>query len=173
MIDIKSKPYELFWNLYNNNQEFKEFVTRNMQNGKIHFFGEEEWTKIENQNFPPINKDIKNFKDMFLMGYNIGNCVGITRQLSYSYDECDIVSGILPLLKGTLNARELGGHAWLEVGNSIIDTSLMLVIDKSLKDVLGYKEEERLTSFNLKQNMIYQKRKEFVNDENLKRKDKC
>ena len=109
---------------------------------------------------------------MFLMGYNIGNCVGITRQLSYSYDECDIVSGILPLLKGTLNARELGGHTWLEVGNSIIDTSLMLVIDKSLKDVLGYKEEERLTSFNLKQNMIYQKRKEFVNDENLKRKAK-
>ena len=37
---------------------------------------------------------------MFLLGYNIGNCVGTTRQLSYSYYNADIVSGILPIFKG-------------------------------------------------------------------------
>ena len=71
---------------------------------------------------------------MFLLGYNIGNCVGATRQLSYSYNGVDIVSGILPILKGSLNALKECGYCWLEALNKIIDTSLMLVIDKSLKE---------------------------------------
>lgn len=104
---------------------------------------------------------------MFLLGYNTGNCVGASRQLSYSYDNVDIVSGILPILKGTLNAEEEGGHCWLETSDKIIDTSLMLVIDKSLKNSIGYIEEQRLTSSQLASSTYYQARKDFVNDRNL------
>ena len=111
---------------------------------------------------------MKEFRDMFLLGYNIGNCVGASRQLSYSYHSVDIVSGILPILKGTLNAEKEGGHCWLETLDNIIDTSLMLVIHKSLKNDLGYIEEQRLTSFQLACSPNYQARKEFVNDINLK-----
>ena len=32
------------------------------------------------------------FLDLFTLGYNIGNCVGTSKQLSYSYDNVDIVS---------------------------------------------------------------------------------
>ena len=107
---------------------------------------------------------------MFSLGYNIGNCVGTSRQLSYSYCNVDIVSGIFPLLKGTLNAEKEGGHCWLETTTNIIDTSLMLVIDKSLKNKLGYIEEQRLTAFQLANSPNYQARKEFVNDKNLNHK---
>jgi len=110
------------------------------------------------------------FIDMFLLGYNIGNCGGASRQLSYSYNNVDIVSGILPILKGTLNAEKEGGHCWLETPENIIDTSLVLVIDKSLKNDLGYIEEQRITSSQLASSPTYQARKEFVNDKNLKKK---
>ena len=51
-------------------------------------------------------------------------------------------------LKGTLNAEKEGGHYWLETPKSIIDTSLMLVIDKSLKNKLRYIEEQIKLHFN-------------------------
>lgn len=165
-LDIKA--YELFWEIYNANSEFKKVVTEGLTTGKVRFFNDEEWNKIRNQNFVSPIPDMKEFIDMFLLGYNKGNCVGASRQLSYSYDDVDIVSGILPILKGTLNAFEEGGHCWLETDKTIIDTSLMLVIDKSLKDTIGYIEEERLTASKLKSSPIYQARKEFVNDVNLR-----
>lgn len=164
------KAYDLFWNLYNNNPNFQRIVSENLQNGKIRFFNENEWEKIKNQNFVSPLKEMKTFTDMFLLGYNLGNCVGTCRQLSYSYDDVDIVSGILPILKGTINAIEEGGHCWLETPTYIIDTSLMLIINKSLKDTFGYIEEERLTAFALRQMPRYQARKEFVNDKNLRKK---
>ena len=106
------------------------------------------------------------------MIHNIGNCVGASRQLSYSYNDVDIVSGILPLIKGTRNAEKFGGHCWLENDKYIIDTSLMLVIDKSLKDRFGYIEEQRITKSELRKSQSYQSRKDFVNDINLNKKKK-
>ena len=172
-MDTSIKAFNLFWQLYNNNQDFKEKIDKGFQNKKIRFFNEEELNKIRNQNFiHPTNPNIKEFEDIFLLGDNIGNCVGISRQLSYSYNNADLVSGTLPILKGTPNAKELGGHAWLETPDEIIDTSLMLVIDKTLKTTIGYIEENRKTASMLKQDQNYQKRKEFVNDLNLKPKKK-
>lgn len=104
---------------------------------------------------------------MFLLGYNIGNCVGTSIQLSFSYNKVDIVSGILPILKGTLNAEKEGGHCWLETPESIIDTTLMLVIDKSLKSDLGYIEEQRHTYKDLSNSSRYLARKKFVNAKDL------
>ena len=113
---------------------------------------------------------MKEFVDMFLLGYNIGNCVGASRQLSYSFNDVDIVSGVLPIIKGTLNAEKEGGHCWLENDCFIIDTSLMLVIDKSLRDDFGYIEENRITKESLRKSQVYQARKDFVNDSGLRRK---
>lgn len=107
---------------------------------------------------------------MFALGYNIGSCVFTSRTLSYSYNDVDIVTGILPVLKGTKNAEEEGRHGWLERDDEIIDTSLLLVIDKTLKKDLGYIEEYRLTQFDLNRNPRYQSRKEYVNDLSLRPK---
>ena len=106
---------------------------------------------------------------MFSLGYNIGNCVGAAMQLSYSYYDVDIVSGILPILKGTKNAEKEGGHCWLENEREIIDTSLLLVIDKSLKSEFGYIEEQRRTSKELGGNDRYIARRDFTNNPELKR----
>ena len=172
-MDTSIKAFDLFWNLYNNNPNFKNIIDEGFKRKQIRFFNEEELDKIRKQNFiHPTNPNIKEFEDIFVIGENIGNCVGVSRQLSYSYNDADLVSGILPLLKGTLNAEKLGGHAWIETKDSIIDTSLMLIIDKSLKEKFGYIEENRITAMRLKQDRNYQARKEFVNDQNLKSKKK-
>lgn len=166
-MNTNDKAFELFWKCYNKNSDFAKIINENFKNKKIRFFSDSEFDKIKSQNFISPIKEMDNFFDMFLLGYNIGNCAGASRQLSYSYENVDIVSGILPILKGTLNAEKEGGHCWLETPESIIDTSLMLVIDKSLKGDLGYIEEERLTSYQLSSSPRYQARKEFVNDKNL------
>lgn len=166
-MDINGKAFVLFWEIYHKNSFFSKVVDENFANGKMRFFDDNEWDKINNQNFVSPIKEMKTFEDMFLLGYNVGNCVGASRQLSYSFDNVDIVSGILPILKGTSNAEKEGGHCWLETSDNIIDTSLMLVIDKSLKNVLGYLEEQRLRSSQLACSPNYQARKEFVNDKNI------
>lgn len=168
-MDTYAKAFELFWKLYNSNVEFKCLIDANMKNGKIRFFDDNEFDRIKKQNFISPIPQMKEFIDMFLLGFNIGNCAGAARQLSFSYDDVDIVSGILPILKGTLNAEKEGGHVWLENKNYIIDTSLMLVIDLSLKTTLGYEEEQRVTSFQLASSPNYMSRKEFVNDSSLRK----
>lgn len=161
------KGYNLFIELYNNNCNFKNIIFKGFRENKIRFFNEEEWNKINSQNYISPTPLVNDFKDVFITGLNIGDCVGISRQLSYSYNDVDIVSGILPLLKGTLNAEKEGGHCWLETKNIIIDTSLMLIIDKSLKKEIGYIEEQRLTSWQLNKMQYYQARKAFVNDKGI------
>lgn len=166
-MDFNSKALSLFLEIYNNNSSFSKTINENLSNGKIRFFDDNEWDKIKNQNFVSFCSEIQEFIDMFLLGYNIGNCCGASRQLSYSYDDVDMVTGRFPILKGTKNAQKEGGHCWLETSESIIDTSLMLVIDKSLKNDFGYIEEQRLTAFSLSRSHRYQSRKEFVNDKNI------
>lgn len=168
-MDFSIKAYDLFLKLCRENLEFRHLISENLKNGKIRFFNEEEWDKINSQNFVSPSPEMEEFLDLFTLGYNIGNCVGTSKQLSYSYDNVDIVSGILPILKGTLNAEKEGGHCWLETDKTIIDTTLMLVIDKSLKHDLGYLEEQRLTSKQLSNMPLYKARKEFVNDKELKK----
>ena len=168
-MERKLKAYDLFFEIYNNNPKFKKIIDEGLENKTIRFFDREEWDKVVSQNFSSPIEEMKTFMDLFVLGYNIGNCVGTSRQLSYSYDDVDIVSGILPLLKGTLNAEKEGGHCWLETRYKIIDTTLMLIIDKKLKQEIGYIEEQRITAYDLRMDRNYQNRKDWVNDKNLKR----
>ncbi len=166
------KCYDLLKELINTNPEFKNKITAILTTNQnlITGFTPDIWEKIANQNFISPIKEMHDFSDMFILGYNIGNCGGAARQLSYSFNNVDIITGILPLLKGSKNAEKEGGHYWLETDTKIIDTSLMLIIDKSLKEYLGYQEELRLSASRLAKDPIYQSRKEFVNDKNLKRR---
>lgn len=166
------KAYDLFWNLFKTNDKFARLVSQGLLEGKVRFFGDEEWNKIESQNFISPIPEMKEFYDMFILGYNIGNCQGTALQLSYSYNDVDIVSGILPILKGTLNAEVEGGHCWLETTGNIIDTTLMLVIAKALKEEFGYIEEQRVTASKLRGSSRYQARKGFVNDRNINHKNR-
>lgn len=168
-MDKNIKGFELFQELYNNNQNFKNIIDKGLNNKNIRFFDDNEWEKIKNQNFISPISEMKEFIDMFLLGYNIGNCVGASRQLSYSYNNVDIVSGILPILKGTLNSEKEGGHCWLETPSHIIDTTLMIVIDKNLKEEIGYIEEQRITAHQLAISKSYQSRKDFTNDTSIKK----
>ena len=168
--DSNFHGYDLLKDLLSQDSNFSKVVKENLENGKIRFFDEREWDKIRNQNFHTPDNAIRNFYDLFALGYNIGSCVFTSRTLSYSYNDVDIVTGILPVLKGTKNAEEEGGHGWLERDDEIIDTSLLLVIDKTLKKDLGYIEEYRLTQFDLNRNPRYQSRKEYVNDLSLRPK---
>lgn len=170
MIKLKlGKAFDLFWQLYNSDMEFQNKVLEGMKQGKIRFFSEIEWEKIRSQNYLSRIPGVNEIIDLFIQGYNIGNCANMAMELSYSYNDVDIVSGILPILKGTKNAEEVGGHVWLENDDAIIDTSLMLVIDKNLKDVMGYIEEQRITKSALRTNRRYQSRKSFVNDTSLRK----
>ena len=173
MKDI-SNAFKLLNDLMETNPEFKSLVEENIKLGKIRTFNEEEFELIKKQNYIAPREELRDliptFYDLFLLGYNIGNCVQVTRQLSYSYRGVDIVTGILPILKGTLNAEKEGGHAWLEINGKIIDTSLMLVIDSSLKDKFGYIEERRLKYTDLTRDKMYLSRREFVLDKSIKKK---
>lgn len=165
------EAFNLFYSLYNKNANFHRIIDKGMKEGKIRFFNSTEWNKIESQNYrknPRVPK-IEEFSDMFKYGLNIGNCGGASRQLSFSYDDVDWVAGILPILKGTRNAEKEGGHMWLENRSSIIDTSLMLVIDKSYKSELGYIEESRIRSYTLNSDRMYSTAKEFATSRDFKK----
>ena len=160
--------YQLLDDLTSKNEEFAKKINKGLENGLLRKFDEREWNLIKEQNFVSFLPNVNSFYDIFKLGYNIGDCVGVSRQLSYSYDGVDIVSGRLPILIGTKNAELEGGHCWLEKENYIIDTSLLLIIDKSYEKEIGYIEEQRIRSYQLGSNSLYSSRKEFVRDSSIK-----
>lgn len=161
------KGFEFLDELCEENTDFSNSVLEGISNGCIRKFDNREWELIKKQNYVSLINGVEDFFDMFVLGYNKGNCVGASRQLSYSYDDVDIVSGRVDILVGTLNAEKEGGHCWLENDVHIIDTSLLLVIDKKIASKLGYHEEQRVTSYHLENSAQYVARKKYVNDQDL------
>ncbi len=111
-----------------------------------------------------IDITINSFEDVFIDGANIGYCTVASKQLSYSLDKCYICGGILPILKGTKNSID-GSHTWITHNNEIIDTTLMLIINKEYERKLGYIEQNK---YDPNFDPIYLATKEFTNDDNLK-----
>ena len=167
-LDSNIKGFNLLKELYQTNQEFRAVLDKCFQLGHIRFFGEEEFEKMQMQNYVSPTSDATTLEDIFILGYNIGDCKGMSYQLSYSYNDVDIVTGTNKFLIGTKNA-EHGGHLWLETKTEIIDTSLMLVISVKLKQEMGYDEEYRITASDLRKSTMYQSRKEWTTDPYIKR----
>ena len=163
LIDIDKKEYKCYselLKLLSQNQEFKKAIVQGVKEGKIRRFDEELWEKIRTQNIRAIN----NFEDVFIDGTNIGYCTVASKQLSYSLDDCYICGGVLPILKGTENCDD-GSHTWILHNSEIIDTTLMLIIDKDYAEKIGYIEENR---YNPNNDYIYLATKEFTNDPDIK-----
>ena len=71
MTNTDIPAYNLFHQLYKNNEEYRIIIDEGFKSGKIRFFNEEEWSKIKSQNFVSPYIEMKTFEDMFLLGYNI------------------------------------------------------------------------------------------------------
>ena len=157
------KCFDLLKELINNNPEFRETLIEGVKEGKIIGFDIDIWNKIYNQNI----RFIDNFETVFEGGYNIGGCTTTAKQLSYSLDRCYICGGDLPLIAGTKNSPD-GRHTWLEWKNYLIDTSLMLFIDKTFAPRFGYIETNKN---NPMLDPYYRVAKDYTNDPDLN-KDK-
>ena len=48
-MDFNIKAYDLFLKLCRENLEFRSLISENLKHGKIRFFKEEEWGKINSQ----------------------------------------------------------------------------------------------------------------------------
>ena len=158
------KCYDTLKKLLLENEEFRRVIKNGISENKIWGFSQELWSKLANQNLrsPKVNSFIDVFKD----GANQGFCTVCAKQVSYSLDSCYLCGGILPILKGTANCPE-GNHTWIEYQNVIIDTTLMLVIDKKYKQLLGYVEKNR---YDPSKDPIYNATKDFTNDFTIKRR---
>lgn len=161
------KGYDCLKKVFELNPEFKDLILKNIELGKIRYFSDDEWDKIKAQNYASMHPEVNSYYDIFRLGGNEGNCTGCSKQLSYSYNNISIAGGLLPILIGTRNSPN-GEHTWLENDKEIIDTSLLLIIDKSLKEQIGYQTENIYTPTMLNENPHYSARKQFVNDRNLR-----
>lgn len=154
------KCFDELKRLLKTDDKFRETIKMGYIHGKVYGFDNELWQKISEQNVRRINS----FEDVFKDGANIGYCTVSSKQLSYSFEQCDICGGTLPILKGTRNCED-GRHTWIQCENEIIDTSLMLIIDKSYAERIGYIEENR---YDPNIDPIYLATKKFTNDKSFK-----
>lgn len=161
---IDYKCYDLLKQKLKDDISFREIISEGLKSGKIRKFDESLWNKIKMQNIRRINS----FEDVFVKGANIGYCTPTSLQLSYSLDSCEICGGILPILEGTNNSLD-GSHTWISYKNEIIDTTLMLIIQKDYSNKLGYIEENRR---NPAIDPRYQATKEWTNDPNIRKQNR-
>lgn len=150
--------FEILRELYNENPEFKKQIDDGVKEGKISGFSEELWITIDNQNV----RGLKSFEDLFKDGYNIGGQTVVSRQLSYSFPECTLCSGQLPVI--TKNS-ETPSHAWMTSDGLVYDTTLMLVIDREYSSKLGYQFE---VEYDPSEDPMYTTIQEFTNSGEIK-----
>lgn len=137
--------------------EFKKIIEEGIINNKIVGFDEDLWNTINIIK----TRTYKSFFDVFKDGMNIGSCTFTSEELSYGFKKVDLVSGIMKYIKGSKSSLN-GEHSWIEDDYYIYDTSLLLIIDKSYKDKMGYVEYRRIDSNFLYQNKMYEIAKEFA-----------
>lgn len=163
------KCYELLKETIENDREFCKTILEGIRDKKIRPFDEE---LLEKLNIINIRGKAKDMDEVLFHGANIGACTSMALHLSFILTGCYRCSGLLPLIKGSLNSPN-GEHTWLETINEIYDTSLMLIIDKSYKDKIGYQEEAKMPYELMK---FYYEKKDYALDsdlnKNLKQKRK-
>ena len=158
------KCYDTLIALIDNNESFKKVILDGIKEDKIHGFSTDLWEKLDKQKLRAPN--VNSFVEVFADGSNQGYCTVCAKQVSYSLNTCYLCGGVLPILEGTVNCPD-GSHTWIEVDGKIIDTTLMLVIDKDLKNDFGYIEENR---YDPNKDSVYNAAKEFANDTSLRKR---
>ena len=151
------------------NKGLAEFFEENFNNKKI--------LKLqENEKLMKLTKKVNVFIDdkktltldeVFKQGLNIGKCGLTSTYLSFCFKQFTLVEyGECKILVNTINSP-FGEHAWLEVGDYIYDTTLMLMIKKELAyEELEYMSYQIKTSEDLLKEKKYLKQKEFALEKN-------
>lgn len=163
LINQERKDYlcfDMLKQLYNTNPEFKEFIDKGLKEQKISGFTEELWKAIEAQNI----RGLKTFEDVFKDGYNIGGQTVVSRQLSYSFPECTLCTGTLPIVMDSKLIDE-ETYSWMTSDGYIYDTALMLIMDREYANRLGY---QYVIEYDPHQDPIYQETYEFTNNQEIK-----
>ena len=147
----KASEYSKFY--IESHPELKEQIEYGLNNGLVFNFGNDEFEKLNSLSYVVIFDDVIN---LFKEGYNLGNCSEFAKLLSYAYDSSKIAIGYF---KPSYNGQN--GHAWMECGNYIYDTTLLLKIDKEYANVLGY---VKLKEYDPMTNSLYRNRKQIYNE---------
>ena len=147
----KASEYSKFY--IESHPELKEQIEYGLNNGLVFNFGNDEFEKLKSLSYVVIFDDVIN---LFKEGYNLGNCSEFAKLLSYAYDSSKIAIGYF---KPSYNGQN--GHAWMECGNYIHDTTLLLKIDKEYANVLGY---VKLKEYDPMTNSLYRNRKQIYNE---------
>lgn len=147
----KASEYSKFY--IESHPELKEQIEYGLNNGLVFNFGNDEFEKLKSLSYVVIFDDVIN---LFKEGYNLGNCSEFAKLLSYAYDSSKIAIGYF---KPSYNGQN--GHAWMEYGNYIYDTTLLLKIDKEYANVLGY---VKLKEYDPMTNSLYRNRKQIYNE---------
>ena len=114
-----------------------------MENGEIKTFEEFEYNgKTLLERTKDINvESYSSMYELFQRGHHIGNCGHTSRFIGIMFENPLFHTGKADCLQGTKNSED-GGHAWIETEidkqKYIIDTSMLLVIPKKLKEEIGY-----------------------------------
>ena len=115
-----------------------------MENGEIKTFEEFEYNgKTLLERTKDINvESYSSMYELFQRGHHIGNCGHTSRFIGIMFENPLFHTGKADCLQGTKNSED-GGHAWIETEidkqKYIIDTSMLLVIPKKLKDTFKFK----------------------------------
>ena len=142
------------------NKLFKKMIVTAICNDEVRPFNDNIWETFAQMNF----RGCESLEEAFMLGLNLGNCTNFSKEIGLAFKDCEICGGIVPLLVGTENCPE-GNHTWMEYGNLIYDTSLMLIMTKEFSKKLGYIEENR---YPLSETMGYEAKEEYANDRSLR-----
>lgn len=113
------------------------------------------------------NQSIITMKDVYELGLNIGMCGLTSRYLAIEFPEAEMHKGTSDLVIGTPGAPE-GEHAWITIGDKIIDSTLM--IEAPVKDFERfYHIEATLHPDSARKLSMYE---QYSHHENLKAKSK-
>ena len=90
-----------------------------------------------------IETQATNLKEIYEHGFNIGHCGLTSRYICRKFDKAKLFYGKANLLIGTASAPN-GEHAWTNIDDFIIDTTLMICIPENLAIELGYTKEKEI-----------------------------
>lgn len=117
------------------------------------------WDKeLENKIFKIVFMDGHrklSLKAIFKNGYNIGNCLLTAYYVSTIFENSLICTGKVEILKGTKNCKN-GDHVWIETEESIIDTTLMIILSKKSKYAKFYTKDAEIKPQFSKEDLNYQ-----------------
>ena len=82
-------------------------------------------------------------EEIYEYGFNIGHCGLTSRYIVRNHPQATLHYGKSQLLIGT-NSSPQGEHAWITIGNFLIDTTLMICVPINMSQSLGYIPEKQI-----------------------------